>query len=365
MKTREGGPNTAENVERVVRICGRKGRILILMQDNPDPDALACAKALRKLVQVRTGKRAIIGYGGVCGRAENRAMMEVLRIDAHVVRPEELSRYRTICLVDTQPVSGNNILFASRIPEIVIDHHNLPKRKTWSAEFSDVRPEYGACSTILYEYLQAAGIKMNTNLSTALFYGIQSDTQDLGREVSPAGVRAYQQLFLVADKKKLAKIRRAPVPADYFHALEASLSNSVVAGKTVISFVPACHNPEILAEVAELLLRLEGIRSSVCYGLCGDTIHLSARAIDARGHVDVRLRRVVARLGSGGGHSAMAGGQVPVEGNPEKRLELVRSRLLATFGVDAEACPLVPPEEGPDPAGPVFASKKEKKPCGR
>ena len=342
-------PRSERNLSQVLQICGRPGRVLILMQDHPDPDALASAKALRKIVNVRLGKRPVIAYGGACGRAENRVMMDLLRIGARRISPDQLDKFRTICLVDTQPMTGNNILFASRIPEIVIDHHILPTRRLWTAEFSDVRPEYGACATILYEYVRAAGIKINPNLYTALFYGIQSDTQDLSRESCPADQRAYLELFSMADKRKLAEIRRAPVDTRYFQALQDSLSNCVVSGKTAISFIRGGKTPETIAEVAELLLRLKGVRSSVCYGLCGDYIHLSARAIDARGHVDRRMRRVVARIGTGGGHHTMAGGQVPVAGDPEKTLAILRERILQVFSPGCGTCPLTRPQTPPPP----------------
>jgi len=337
-----------ENVQKVIEICRRPGRMLILMQDNPDPDALACAAALREFAFHHAKKRADIGYGGVCGRAENRAMMDVLHIHAKRLSAAQISPYRIIALVDAQPNTGNNLLLKKRVPNIVIDHHLMPKRAKWTTEFADVRPEYGAACTILYEYLTVSGVKINRNLATALFYGMQSDTQDLGREASIPGMHAYQELFIRADKKKLARIRRAPVPAAYFNMLAVSLSECVIAGKTVISHIPECDNAEMIAEVADLLLRLEGVRSTVCYGLCDGKIYISARAVDLRDNMARRMKQAVRMIGTGGGHRAMAGGQVLVNGDAEKRMALVRERLLKAFARGKEARPLLPqpqPEE--------------------
>jgi len=328
------------NVKQVLAICARRGRPLVLIQDNPDPDALGSAAAFRNLIFAHLKKRVTISYGGICGRAENRAMMDELGIDARHMTPSQLDHHKTVCLIDTQPRSGNNILHASRPAEIVIDHHILPKRNPWLAEFSDVRPHYGATSTILYEYLVATDAKISPRLATALFYGIQSDTQDLGREACPADVRAYRDLFLIADKKKLARIHNAPIPADYFRMLADSLTNCVIAGSTVVGYVPSCVNPDMIAEVADRLMRLEGMRTAVCYGICGDTIHLSARAADARGNTAERMKRVVRSLGTGGGHRAMAGGQIPLEGDAKERLALVRERILNAFARNKEPVPL-------------------------
>jgi nanoRNase/pAp phosphatase (c-di-AMP/oligoRNAs hydrolase) len=331
---------TPGKVEAVLEKCRRPGRILILIQDMPDPDALACADALRYLIHERAGKRAAIGYGGICGRAENRAMMDVLRIPARHITVQTLDSYKILCLVDTQPRSGNNLLTSSREADVVLDHHLMPKRKKWTAGFADVHPEYGATSTLLYEYLLAAGLPISPNMATALFYGIQSDTQDLGRESSPADVRAYRDLFLIADKAKLARIHHAKVPPDYFRMLADGLASSVVAGTTVVSYIPSCCNPDMIPELADRLMRLEGMRAAVCYGVCDGIVYLSARGRDARTNAAKRMKHVVARLGTGGGHNTMAGGQIPMDGDPEKRLALIHSRILKTFAPRKQPIPL-------------------------
>ncbi|HNT87094.1 MAG TPA: DHH family phosphoesterase [Candidatus Hydrogenedentes bacterium] len=327
-------------VARLLDVCARPGRIVVVMQDNPDPDALACAMTIRDLAQQRLRKRVAIGYAGICGRAENRAMIETLRIDARRMNPSELAPFRTVCLVDAQPASGNSDVLGGRRPDVVIDHHLVRRGRPIEAELVDIRPDYGATSTILYEYAKAADIKISTALATALFYGIQSDTQDLGREFSPSGLQAYQELFLLADKRKLAHIRRAPVPAAYFCMLADSLANCLIAGNTVISCIRNCVNADMIPEVADLLMRLEGMRRAVCYGLFESDILISARAADARGNMAQQMRRVVAHIGSGGGHRTMAGGHVPGGELPQQRLEQVQERILRVFAPGKTPIPL-------------------------
>jgi nanoRNase/pAp phosphatase (c-di-AMP/oligoRNAs hydrolase) len=328
-------------LERIETICRRRGGILILMQDNPDPDALASAAAMRELIFRQLRKRAHIGFGGRCGRAENRAMMKELHINARHVEAKQLNAYRTLCLVDTQPRFGNNICQGQNIADIVIDHHLTPPKRPWTAQFADIRPEYGACSTILFEYLRAANITPDTNLATALFYGIQSDTQDLGRNATPAGVCAYTELFLLADKKKLARIRRAPVPAEYFQMLAEGLANATLAGNTVVTFIRNCRNADMIAEVADLLMRLQGTRAALCYGVFQGAVYLSARGVDARSNMASRMKRVVAGLGAGGGHHVMAGGKIELGDDPEGLLEQIHQRVLHGFSTGKKRSPLI------------------------
>jgi nanoRNase/pAp phosphatase (c-di-AMP/oligoRNAs hydrolase) len=335
------------NVEALLRICGRRGRVLVLMQDNPDPDAIASAMAVRELVRHGLKKHVTIGYGGVLGRAENRAMVHELHVEIRRVEASQMKGFKTLCLVDTQPRAGNNALLRSRPADIVIDHHIPAKGAPWQAKLRDVRPEYGASSTILYEYVTAAGLKPSPALATALFYGIETDTQDLGREASRADIETFQALVPLADARKLARMRRAPVSPEYFAILREGLTNAVVAGRTAITLIRGCKNPDIFAEVAEMILRADGVRSSVCYGPCGDMIHLSARAVDARGNAAYRMKRVVSRLGTGGGHRSMAGGQIPITADVEKRLHLVHSRLLKYFARTQDCRPLLPTAPAP------------------
>ncbi len=322
---------SAQGVEAVRAITSGTGRVLILMQNNPDADAIASAAALRQLIKRFTGKQAILGYTGICGRAENEAMLHVLRIVAHRITVEELRRYRILCLVDTQPGFGNNPIFTSRPADIVIDHHLARRRVTWQASWADVRPDYGSTATILYEYCLAAGVHLSADLATALFYGIQSDTSSLGREAGPADRAAYLELFPLVDQKKLARIRRAPVSRDYFRMLHHSLETCEVAGRLVLAAIGACSNPDMIAEVADLILRMEGVRTAVCMGIYGNRVLLSVRATDARGNACGGVRRIVKGLGTGGGHRTMAGGQVPLTEDIEGLLGELRQRTLRIF----------------------------------
>src|SRR5215210_5432982 len=94
--------------------------LVILPHDNPDPDALASAAALKFLVHELAGKEAVIAQGGIVGRAENRAMLTYLNIDLRPVGELHLASNVHVALVDTQPGRTNNSLPADVTPTIVI-----------------------------------------------------------------------------------------------------------------------------------------------------------------------------------------------------------------------------------------------------
>ena len=122
------------------------------MQDNPDPDAIGAAVALRKLAKDLENIQFSIGHGGTIGRGENRVLVRYLHLKLHKCNEIELEKFDLIAMVDTQPGTGNNSLPPGVTPHIVFDRH--PTQQTsHSAQLADVRPRYGATSTILIEYL--------------------------------------------------------------------------------------------------------------------------------------------------------------------------------------------------------------------
>jgi nanoRNase/pAp phosphatase (c-di-AMP/oligoRNAs hydrolase) len=329
---------TRKKLSGLKAVLKGKRRLLIVLQDSPDPDALASAAALKVLVHHLVGIPGSITHRGKIGRGENRALAQYLRLNMHQCDHIEFDRFDLIAMVDTQPYTGNNGLPEHVVPDIVIDHHPC-KRTTYRAPFHDVRGRYGAASTILYEYLQAAGVVPFAPLATALFYGIRSDTQDLGRDCIEADIRAGQDLFILANKRALSDIQRGHVQRSYYQLLARALANTQVYEDAAVSSLGDLGHADMISEVADLLLRDDVISAVMCFGFCDNQLCISIRTRDPERRSDHLIHRVVSRLGTGGGHPNYAGGQVPVK-NPERREALqtqVTRRFLKALKLDARA----------------------------
>jgi nanoRNase/pAp phosphatase (c-di-AMP/oligoRNAs hydrolase) len=201
-----------ERIRRLLRVVKGSSRVLILPHNDPDPDAIASAIALRYLLFDALSLECTIAYRGVIGRAENRALLRYLGRPLRYLASGDLAGKAAIALVDTQPGAGNNALPANSKVAIVIDHHSWREPTAVSA-YADVRPETGATSTMLVEYLRAAGLEPAPPLATALFYGIKTDTRGLSRGAGPADTAAYLYLQPLVDAQALAHIEYAQVPA--------------------------------------------------------------------------------------------------------------------------------------------------------
>ena len=311
------------------------GPLVILPHDNPDPDALASAAALKHLAATLLERDAHIALGGIVGRAENRAMLTYLNIALVPVSEVRFGRDTQVILVDTQPGRSNNSLPDGVVPVGVIDHH--PAYAVYAnVPFLDLREQYGATSTILTEYLRESKRVPEAKIATALFYGITAETQDLGREATPADIEAAHFLYPYTNKRRLAKIENARVPREYFRVFGEGIDRATLYDRVVVSMLGEVQYPDMVAELADFLLRLDEVEWAAAIGTFGTCLHVSIRTTERDVNAGDLLQRV---LGSkvAGGHDMIAGGRIPVGDDPaahEHAAAMVRDRLLAELGVD-------------------------------
>jgi nanoRNase/pAp phosphatase (c-di-AMP/oligoRNAs hydrolase) len=345
--------NTSILLEELLEAVDGVQSVLILPHNDPDPDAIASSVALRDLLAQKAGVEGHIAYKGIIGRAENQAMVRYLNHPLQRLTGSNLRQGWPVALVDTQPGAGNNALSAHLAPTLLFDHHPL-REETASAAFADVRPGVGSTSTLLVEYLQAAGIEPSPPLATALFYGIKTDTLGLVRGASPADVAAYFYLQPRIDVEALVEIERAQVPADYFGRLDAALHAAQVYDHLIISYIGPMRRPDLAAEMADLLLRLQGMRWAICMGMYKSELILAVRSQSRRIGAGQLVRAIVGDEGTAGGHGTMAGGHVPLRGqSPERLADVLAQRALQQLGISESIASKPLLQAGPIPGQPA------------
>jgi nanoRNase/pAp phosphatase (c-di-AMP/oligoRNAs hydrolase) len=303
---------TAEDrLRRLLELDLSKGPLLILTHDNPDPDSIASAAALRYLLQKLRGLESTVGYTGIIGRAENRAMVRLLGIHLASIPDEvDVDAFEHVALIDAQPHTGNSYpIPAERVVDIVIDHHPL-RSTTAMTRLFDVRDSIGASATILTEYFRAAKLEVPTDLATALLYGIRSETQDLARETSEADREAYYFLVGRADVSKLANIARPVLERRYFRQMSDALDAVTVAGELCICPLGDVIDPDFVPEMADFLVRMESVRWVLVYGYFEGRLYLSMRTNETDANAGEVMQQLLDGLGKGGGHGMRAGGNI-------------------------------------------------------
>ena len=290
---------------------GRKlSPLLILTHDHPDPDALASAWGLAHLARSLGGIKARIAYGGTIGRAENRMMAERLGIPAEVLRPREIASFEHAALVDTQPAFRNNRFPPRRKPDIIVDHH--PLNAATRADFAWIDKTAGATTTLVAEALLASGVRVPPRLSTAIVYGIGSETQNLGREATGRDLAVYQAFWPKANVKTLWNIAYPRRSSDFFATITRAIRRAFVARNVIGTNLGPLKSPDRVAQVADFLLTHEKMRWSIVTGRYRGKLHVSLRTTDPEGSAGTLLRRLLGGRNRAGGHQMVAGGAIEV-----------------------------------------------------
>ena len=287
-----------------------RARVGILLQPDPDPDGIACGYALRALLGRKSSTCPLISFGEV-KRPENLAMVQALGIEVRTVSYDELDAFDGMALVDVQPsVFGEDMPARVRSVDVVIDHH--PERPGYDAVIRDIRPSYGATSTILTGYVRASGMDIRPKLATALIYGVKSDTQLLGRETSRHDINAFACLHQWHSPALLRRIERPALPLEGLKALGRALSRTAVEDGLHLLVLGRVRE-DVIPQVADLGLQAEGTEWSVAAGIVNSDLVFSVRNVGyVRAAGDV-VRAVVEGLGVGGGHRSMAKGIIPLK----------------------------------------------------
>jgi nanoRNase/pAp phosphatase (c-di-AMP/oligoRNAs hydrolase) len=322
-------PRSAARTEELRNLLRGRRRLLVLTHNNPDPDSLGGAVGLQEFARLVAGIDSTLAITGRILRAENRAMVRELGIQFELLHTIRLADFDCVALVDTQPGFGHTFLPAGMQVDIVIDHHLCADAAPLAPTvgFVDVRPEIGATSSLVAGHLLHAGVQPSRMAATALAYGIKTDTADLSRNVSALDLEANDFLSPLIDREKLAAITNPRLPVAYFQTLKDALSKVRLYDGLTLCSLGRTSSAEMVAEVADLLLRMEGVRAVFCGGLVGTGYYVSVRTevgIDAWGLIKAGME---GESGSCGGHGSVAGGSIQLEVTDARTVRRLERRL--------------------------------------
>lgn len=304
-------------------------RLLVLTHNNPDPDSLGGAVGLQEFARLAAGIPSKLAITGKILRAENQAMVRELGIEMERLETLDLTAFDCVALVDTQPGFGHTFVPPHLTIDIVIDHHVCADAKVGPGDvaFFDVRLDAGATSSIVAGHLLDAGVVPSAQAATALAYGIRTDTADLSRNVSELDLAAFEFLSPRIDRQKLAAITNPRLPVAYYVALSKALTKVRMYDGVTLCSLGRTSSAEMVAEVADMLLRMEGTRAVFCGGLIGSSYYVSVRTeigVDAWSLIRAGME---GENGSCGGHGSVAGGSIQLDSIDTRAVRRLERRL--------------------------------------
>jgi nanoRNase/pAp phosphatase (c-di-AMP/oligoRNAs hydrolase) len=303
---------TRARVQQYQRYFSDADRVLIMLHNDPDPDAMASGLALRNILR-RTKTTAIIGAIQGVTRPENLRMVNLLDIHVEPITPATLREYDRIAMVDVQPHYFGGLI--DRV-DLVIDHH--PEQPGYTAVFKDIRADYGSTCTILTEHLRAVDVNISERTATAMLYAIKSDTLFFSRQTNRVDLESFSYLYPLADAALIRKMEGAEITLERLEYVLKAHKGGTLTDQVFCAFLGTSPREDFIPYVADFFLQVEDVKWTVVAGIVGDSLVVSVRNLGYTKNAGEFVRRFFADIGSAGGHRAMAKAVMPMRAFREK-----------------------------------------------
>ncbi len=273
----------------------------VLIPINADPDAIASAMAIKRLLWRKSASVTIANINTI-KRPDNLAMIDLLAVPLQPLENIDPRQFNRLVMVDSQP--DHNLAFGNLKPDAIIDHH--PECGSSQASFVDIRPKYGANASIMTEYLRAAKIKPSVKLATGLFYAIKTDTDNFERPSLIEDVRAFQFLYRHANVHLARKIEQAELQPEFIKYFRTALGVMRRRKGKIYAHLGTVSNPDVCVLVADFFMKINSVSWSIVSGIYDRKLIVILRNDGIRKNAGRVAQQSFGALGSAGGHKSMA-----------------------------------------------------------
>jgi nanoRNase/pAp phosphatase (c-di-AMP/oligoRNAs hydrolase) len=285
-----------------------KGDDRVLIPINADPDAIACAMAVKRLLWRKTAAVSIANVNEI-KRPDNLTMIRLIQVPMVPIKSVAKNEFSRIVMVDSQPDHHKDL--SAFEPQVIIDHH--PPGSSAKALFSDIRPSYGATASILIEYLRAAKIKPSAKLATGLYYAIKTDTSNFERQTLIEDLNAFQYIFKFININMARRIEQAEMRMDFLKYFKRAIEERRFRKGHLYVHLGRVLHPDICVQIADFFMRVDSVKESVVSGLHQNKLVVIFRNDGIRKDAGRNAKLSFGRWGSAGGHKTTARAEIPLE----------------------------------------------------
>ncbi len=295
-----------EKCKRLLEVMSPDDNLAIII--NADPDSIASALALKRLFWRHVKKTGIYRINPI-KRADNLAMIKLLKIDQKHIREINTQEITKWAIVDGQPHHDEK--FGKHGFDIIIDHH--PPSEGSVGQFVDIKEEYGATSTIMTEYLRAAKIKPSPRLATALFYGIKTDTDNFARPSIPNDLNAFRYLYPFVSIGIIKKVESSELTKKTLVNFRKAMDNLVFVKDRALIHMGHVNDPDILVIIADFFLKMAEASWCIVSGIYAHRLIIIFRNAGFRLDAGKVAQKLFGSIGSAGGHKSAARSEIPIQ----------------------------------------------------
>ncbi len=301
-------------------------KVLVII--NADPDAIASAMTIKRLLWRKVSEVTIAHFNRIT-RPDNLTMIELVEaglVSLSAIDPEE---FTTFVVVDSQP--DHNEAFSPFTYDVIIDHHPLSCPE---ANFVDIRPDYGACSSMMTEYLKARNIKPSAKLAAALMLGIKTDTSNFTRQATIRDIRAFQYLYQFANNNIVVKVERAQMTPGNLDFLARAIKQRHRVNNRIYFHAGRKCQPDELVMAADFFLSVSKVNWSVVSGVSEKKLIIIIRNDGLRKSAGITAKEAFASFGSAGGHKTMARAELDLK-LIRREIGRIGAKVLSQWIIDS------------------------------
>ena len=285
--------------------------IVIQCHDNPDADALASGYALWWYFR-EMGKTARFIYRGRNPVKKSNLCIMIDRLNIPVsYEPDFMPVPELLVTVDCQ-YGERNVTRTEADTVAVIDHHQVAGELP---ELSEIRSGMGSCATILWDMIREEGLSVEDEreLSTALYYGLYTDTNRLAEVAHPLDRDMRDNL--IVSRSIITEMSNSNISLE-----ELTITGHAITGyeyhedqRFVILRTEPC-DPNILGVISDFVMETDGIDASLAYYVSPFEVKLSVRSCVKQIHADELAAYLTDGLGGGGAGGSSGNNQLGANG---------------------------------------------------
>lgn len=280
--------------------------ITIQCHDNPDADALASGFGLYTYFKDK-GKDVRLVYAGKnrIQKSNLTLMVDKLNIPVIYLQDTDIPIKGLLITVDCQYGAGN-VTHLSAEKVAIIDHHQV---EISDVEMSEIQSDLGSCATLVWQMMKEEGYSFEgkLNLSTALYYGLFADTNQLSEVYHPLDMEMRDSLPY--DKGLIYLFKNSNLSLNELEIAGMALMQHFYNDEYHFAIVKArpC-DPNILGLISDFMIQVEELKTCVVYNELEGGIKFSVRSCVKEVRADELASFLSEGMGSGGGHLEKAAG---------------------------------------------------------
>ncbi len=300
--------------------------IVIQCHDNPDADALSSGYALLWYFK-QMGKKARFIYRGRNKISKSNLLIMLEKLQIPVSYEPDFDEIPELLITADCQYGQKNVTRTEAENIAVIDHHQVTEEHP---ELSEVRSNIGSCATVIWDMLRKEGMSVDDDvlLSTALYYGLYTDTNKLSELSHPLDRDMRDSLNI--NKSLITEMSNSSI----------SLNELKITGKAILYHEYCRENrylmiradrcdPNILGVISDFSLETVDVDICIAYYVSDQEIKFSVRSCIREVHADELAAFLADGIGGGGGHITKAGGTI----RPEKLQKLYNGKEKTPEGI--------------------------------